>query len=163
MTRAAGCYFEPGKRCNKNSGDLMQHILLKSDYDLREPPLLHGNFWLQVVSRKVKNKFLNHLMIADTHQTPTEVFFLFLKPITGLCSLSFTWFNGLTGEQEMPETKTTVRADSLVRVVQRARKKLYYLFSSRAVSSELPHSHKWGCSLAMTRNTKEIIILSDAF
>ena len=101
MTRAAGCYFEPGKRCNKNSGDLMQHILLKSDYDLREPPLLHGNFWLQVVSRKVKNKFLNHLMIADTHQTPTEVFFLFLKPITGLCSLSFTWFNGLTGEQEM--------------------------------------------------------------
>ena len=89
-------------------------------------------------------------MIEDTHQPRTEVFSFRgvfnlctpLKPITGLCSLSFTWFNGLTGEQEMPETKTTVRADSLVRVVQRARKKLYYLFSSRAVSSGLPHSHK---------------------
>ena len=33
--RTAGCYFEPGKRCNNNNGNLMQHILLKSDYDLK--------------------------------------------------------------------------------------------------------------------------------
>ena len=50
VTRAAGCYFEPGKRCNNNNGNLMQHILLKSDYDLKIFNLWNDLLWDCVVA-----------------------------------------------------------------------------------------------------------------
>ena len=164
MTRAAGCYFEPGKRCNKNSGDLMQHILLKSDYDLREPPLLHGNFWLQVVSRKVKNKFLNHLMIADTHQHRPRYFFIFeannrpLQLVIHVVQRPY-WRARDALRRRLPCEQTHLYE------LYSARGKSYTICFPRVLSApgSRTRTSLWACSLARTRKTKEIIILSDAF